>query len=137
MTILYVLFILMALYLAKTVFADQKFPSLPFWGLFLALVLGLGLDSLVSDLAGKAVLIFLVPLLSFWTLMFFGKKTLPGQGDWIAVAAIGTSFVLSYSIFNQATSAYENGEPFFHNVGMMNWMTFANPETGLRSPREL
>ncbi|MCB9783694.1 MAG: NADH-quinone oxidoreductase subunit L [Candidatus Omnitrophica bacterium] len=93
-------------------------------------------------MATKGLLICLLPLLSFWILMFFGRNHLPSGGDWIAMIAIGLSLCLSYSIYHQAIGAYESGDEFFYhqsegNIASFEWIAFTNPDTGERTPWKL
>ena len=46
------------------------------------------------------LLILFLPLVSFIILIFFGK-TLPRQGDWIAVGSIVTTILLAAYLFIQ------------------------------------
>ena len=137
MSFLDIVFILLLLFLGQYVWMrksasglSNKVPGLGFWTAFLILLIGLVLNRTVESLAVKALFICLFPILSFWSLMFWGKKKLPRQGDWIAIIAIGVSAVLSYSIYQQAIAAYEEGQPFFHNVGQIEWLSFSDPVTG-------
>ena len=137
MKFLILLFIVLVGYLGLTLWVRDsgdgskgKGPGFGFWTAFLILLVGLSLHYLLESLATKALLICLFPVLSFWALMFWGKKRLPRQGDWIAIVAIGISAVLSYGIYQQAISAYEQGQPFFHNVGNVEWLSFTDSATG-------
>ena len=80
----------------------------------------------------RPLLIVLFPLLSFWVIMLFGRMgKLRGICDKIAVGAIALSFLLSYTIYRQAFSAYNGGEEFLVlNQTPYSFMTFTNPETG-------
>src|SRR5437016_2051927 len=42
----------------------------------------------------NAYLIFLLPFISWWLILLFGKK-LPRHGDFLGIGAVGASFVLS------------------------------------------
>lgn len=54
----------------------------------------------------SAILIILLPLISFTIQIFVGKR-LPKQGAWLPFLAIFTSFLLSVPIFFQAIAQYE------------------------------
>ncbi|MCA9425351.1 MAG: hypothetical protein KC994_09775, partial [Candidatus Omnitrophica bacterium] len=117
-------------------------PSPSQWVTGIVLLGGLILDNLATGMATKGLLICLLPLLSFWVLMFFGRNHLPSGGDWIAMIAIGLSLCLSYSIYHQAIGAYESGDEFFYhqsegNIASFEWIAFTNPDTGERTPWKL
>ncbi|MBK7494050.1 MAG: hypothetical protein IPI28_01105 [Candidatus Omnitrophica bacterium] len=78
----------------------------------------------------RAFLIVVIPLLSFATIILFGRLSrLRGICDRIAIAAIAISFILSYGIYRQAMSAYDMGEPFLHlTAAPFEWLTFDHPE---------
>ncbi|MCA9442811.1 MAG: hypothetical protein KC964_18550, partial [Candidatus Omnitrophica bacterium] len=124
--------ILLGAYCAYRLTTAGAKPSPSQWVTGIVLLGGLILDNLATGMATKGLLICLLPLLSFWILMFFGRNHLPSGGDWIAMIAIGLSLCLSYSIYDQAIGAYESGDEFFYhqsegNIASFEWIAFTNP----------
>ncbi len=53
-----------------------------------------------------AYIIPLLPLISFWINIFFGKR-LPRKGDWVSLATITASLLMSICIFAEVFRAYD------------------------------
>ncbi|MFC1544379.1 NADH-quinone oxidoreductase subunit L, partial [Gemmatimonadota bacterium] len=60
------------------------------------------------NLLTSALLILLFPFLGFWVNLLLGKR-LPRQGDWLSVAAVFASFLVSLPIFFRAIGLYDPG----------------------------
>jgi len=65
-----------------------------------------------------AILIYLLPLVSFGVMVFFGKR-LPRKGDWVSVSAILISLVLALSLF---ASMILNYDPNFSAAIGFSWI---------------
>src|SRR5438270_5737209 len=57
----------------------------------------------------NAWIIFLLPAISWWLILLFGKK-LPRQGDFLGIGAVAASFVLSVGAVVQWINRPEIGE---------------------------
>ena len=54
----------------------------------------------MDPIISTALWIFLLPLLSYVLLFFFGEK-LPRRGDWLGIGLLGVAWVLSLKLFAQ------------------------------------
>jgi NADH-quinone oxidoreductase subunit L len=77
----------------------------------------------MTGLTTIAIIILLLPLLSFVVQMFFGRKRLPRQGDVVATGIVGVSFLLSLYVCFSVLTTYD---PNFKDVWKFTWIDFGN-----------
>ncbi|MFQ5909687.1 MAG: NADH-quinone oxidoreductase subunit L [Thermoplasmata archaeon] len=68
-----------------------------------------------------ALLIVAAPLIAFLLIIIFGRWTWQG-GAAIAIAALGTSFIVSLILFAQVLGAGALGEPVSEEIWLYNWI---------------